>query len=210
MPNLESPHWAVSRCGLALKLPEDVSVRCELVGRKVRRFQGACDGIALGGRPRRIGLTERGSVERLAAETVVGAEPLPKHIVDVGHAVGERLSLLAQVRELSDVGLRLPPDAGRQRGRVLQHVLVHLQLVLDLLNLVRNLLSKLRTLLELLGPVLYELRIVQELRELGRKLRLGHMERGQDRRRGEKGLYSRQAHGHSPLWLSQYAGQSAP
>ena len=38
VPNLEGPHLAVSRCGLALKLLEDVSVRCELVGRKVRRF----------------------------------------------------------------------------------------------------------------------------------------------------------------------------
>src|SRR3954466_14264566 len=100
MPNLEGSHLAVSRCGLVLKLLEEVSVRCELVGRKVRRFQGACDGVALGGRPRRVRLTERGSVERLAAETVVGAEPLPEHIVDVSHAVGERLSLLAQVREI--------------------------------------------------------------------------------------------------------------
>ena len=99
-----------------------------------------------------VGLTERGSVEHLAAETVVGAEPLPEHIVDVGHAVGERLSLLARVRELSDVGLRLSPDARRQRGRVLQHVLVHLQLVLDLRDLVRDLLGKLCTLPELLPP----------------------------------------------------------
>lgn len=166
--DLQCLHLAVRRLRHRSQLTHRILLTVELIGGEARSLKRAGNRVAVRIRPRLIGRRKALGVRQVGLEIGIAFKPLLQKIVGIAHGEGDALTLIDDITQLVQIAFDLAPNVVRKLGRILQHVLVDVELVLDLLGKLRDLLDLVIDLLCRLADKMDELTIVEHLRHFGR------------------------------------------